>query len=164
MKHTQLGVTFLEILSVIAIVGVLAAVSYPTYNRMQIESRRAEAQAAVVGLDALIAQYLTENNKYTFDADDLALAQFTAYDVTSVTPVLTKNELYRLTIVPDVGGYRVVATATVTGSLTDCTEPENEEIAQCPDTLCREIAMYNGVKESTDSLGVDADASTTQCW
>lgn len=41
-KHTQRGFTLVEIMIVVAIIGVLAAIAYPSYQRYVISSKRAD--------------------------------------------------------------------------------------------------------------------------
>ena len=41
-KHTQSGFTLVEVMIVVAIIGVLAAIAYPSYQRYVISSKRAD--------------------------------------------------------------------------------------------------------------------------
>lgn len=158
------ALTLMELIIVVAIVAVLVSVGYPSYTRAKLEARRADAQVAVVAVEGMIERYLVENNKANFDDDDLALAQFTNYDTSSVTPVFSNEEYYRITIDPDSTGYKITATATVDGGLTDCDVVANAKSGQCADVVCREIALDHGERVSADDNGVDANAATTTCW
>ncbi|UUZ49824.1 prepilin-type N-terminal cleavage/methylation domain-containing protein [Massilia sp. B-10] len=69
MKPRQ-GMTLVELLIVMAIVGVLAALAYPSYANYVLKTRRTEGQVAL--LDAMQQQerYYSENNRYLpFSAD-----------------------------------------------------------------------------------------------
>jgi type IV pilus assembly protein PilE len=61
----QRGVTLIELMVVVAIIGMLAAIAMPSYNSYIRKSRRADAK---VGLTSLAQQYercYTRYNKYT---------------------------------------------------------------------------------------------------
>lgn len=158
------GVTMLELAVVLAIISIIAFIAYPSFVENRIEAARSDAQIAVVNLESVIERYLTENNKANFDSSDLALDRFASFDATSVTPALSVQELYRLTIVPDSTGYSIIATATVDGALDDCDNPDNVDVKQCNDLVCREIYIYHGEHRSRDSDGVEADEDQTICW
>lgn len=66
----QTGLTLIELLIVMAIVGVLAALAYPSYAGYVLKSRRAEGQAALLEAMAHQERYYTDNNRYLpFSAD-----------------------------------------------------------------------------------------------
>ena len=158
------GVTLSELIIVIAIVGILVSVGYPSYIRSKMESRRAEATGTLIATQGLVERYLVENNQPTFGSTDLALARFANYSTSSGSPKLTTNGYYVITIVTDSTGYTINATATATGALNDCSSSGNANTKQCRDTLCRVISINHGVRESTDSSGVVADDQSTKCW
>jgi type IV pilus assembly protein PilE len=69
MKRTP-GFALAELLIVMAIVGILAALAYPSYSNYVLKTRRTEGQVAL--LDAMQHQerYYSENNRYLpFSAD-----------------------------------------------------------------------------------------------
>lgn len=61
-KHQ--GFTLIEMMIVVAIIGILAAVAYPSYQEHVKSSRRAEAQSALMGLAAAMERHFTANNTY----------------------------------------------------------------------------------------------------
>lgn len=158
------GVTLMEILMVIAIIGILIATAYPSYERSKLESRRTDATGALIATQGIVQRYLAENNKALFDSTDLSLSQFANYSTSSGTPKLSKNSDYVITIVTDSTGYTINATATAAGILNDCTVSGNEDTKQCRDTLCRVISINHGANESKDSSGAVSNAQATQCW
>jgi len=58
------GFTLIELLVTIAIVGILAAVAYPSYTQYVMRSNRAAAQAHLMEIAQLQQQYLAENRAY----------------------------------------------------------------------------------------------------
>lgn len=158
------GVTLMELLIVVAIIGVLAAMGYSGYSKLKMESRRTDAQSALIATEAMVERYLAENNKDNLDSSDLALAQFADYGVASSTPVFSKEGYYRITIDPDTTGYTIAATATIGNSLTSCADSANAARGQCPDLNCRVLVIFNNEHSSINSSGATADADTTTCW
>ncbi len=59
------GFTLMELMIVVAIVGILGAIAYPSYQDSVLKSRRAEAQADLVELSGFVERFFTTNNSYT---------------------------------------------------------------------------------------------------
>ena len=58
------GFTLMELLIVVAVISVLAAVAYPSYQKQVQAGRRAEAKAALTEVAQRLERYYTENNTY----------------------------------------------------------------------------------------------------
>jgi type IV pilus assembly protein PilE len=65
MRSRHAGFSLMELLIVVAIVGILASIGYSSYSSQQIKSRRAEARALVQALMQHEERYYTVNNQYT---------------------------------------------------------------------------------------------------
>ncbi|MBK1731990.1 hypothetical protein CKO41_09340 [Thiococcus pfennigii] len=63
------GFTLIELMITVAIVGILAAIAYPSYQEQIRKARRADAQAALLELAQFMERYYTMNNTYA-GADD----------------------------------------------------------------------------------------------
>ena len=64
MKQTQSGFTLIELMVVVAIVGILAAIAVPSYQDSVRKSHRADAKAALMGLANAMERHFTETNTY----------------------------------------------------------------------------------------------------
>lgn len=58
------GFTLMELMIVVAIVGILAAIAYPSYMDSVRKSRRADAKAALSNAVQALERYYTEKNTY----------------------------------------------------------------------------------------------------
>lgn len=69
-SHTQTGVTFIELLVVMAIIGILAAVAYPSYSEHVQRSYREEAKASLVKLQLWMEEKYNADGSYPSSVDN----------------------------------------------------------------------------------------------
>jgi type IV pilus assembly protein PilA len=67
-KTAQKGFTLIELMIVIAIVGILAAIALPAYQDYIVRSKMSEPLAALAEAKTTVAEYVAANG--TFPADD----------------------------------------------------------------------------------------------
>lgn len=60
------GLTFIELLITLTIIGILITLSYPTYLNYMMRIRRIDAQTALLDLANHLEQYYSENHTYSF--------------------------------------------------------------------------------------------------
>lgn len=59
------GFTLLELVTVLAIIGILAMISYPSYTHHVIKTRRTHAEIALLDLASSMERYFSQHNTYT---------------------------------------------------------------------------------------------------
>ncbi|QYJ94861.1 type IV pilin protein [Shewanella spartinae] len=117
------GFTLIEVMITVAIVGILAAIAYPSYIDYVTKSGRAEGVAAVMEVANLQEQYYLDNRTYASDLTKLGM---------NASPFVTEHEHYKVT---STGGATFRVTATAIGSQAS------------RDTACATITMTDaGVK------------------
>ena len=101
MLKRQLGFTLIELMIAVAIVGILAALAYPSYDEYVKRGNRAEGQALLSDASARQERYYTQNYKFTTSISSL-------YGGDSAK---SANDKYQLEIeqVPGDGGYTLIA-------------------------------------------------------
>ncbi len=67
------GFTLIELMIVVVIIGILAAIAYPSYTQYLIKTNRIDAQTEMVKVAALLQKYRLLNSTY-LKADGTSLA------------------------------------------------------------------------------------------
>ena len=67
MKRVQQGFTLIELMIVVAIVGILAAIALPAYQDYVVRSKMSEAEAAIAACKTSVSEYLSTKNAMPAD-------------------------------------------------------------------------------------------------
>ncbi len=109
MTDKSHGFTLIELMIVVAIVGILAAIAYPAYTEQVRKSKRADAQAALMGLANAMERHFTANSTYATAADGAGVPLVYAAQV----PIDGGTAYYNLRVTAADGtSYTLQATAT----------------------------------------------------
>lgn len=141
------GFTLVELMVVVAIVGLLAIIAYPSYNQFILKSRRTDARNAVLDLASREERYFSVNNSYT------NLPSALGYNTSTTFPIdvsVSGKSYYALTATFSTVPPGFVATATPTSS-------------QLADTTCYSFQVnQSGAQANVDSSS--NPLATSGCW
>ena len=96
MKKNK-GFTLIEVMIVVAIIGILAAIAYPSYDEYVKRGNRAEGQAFLNEVAARQERYFSQNNKYAASASVSTLPTTTVSETGKYTLSLGTDNGYTLT-------------------------------------------------------------------
>ena len=74
MKKIQSGFTLIELMIVVAIIGILAAIAIPQYQNYVARAQVSEALVLASGAKIAVAEYASTNGKYPANNEDAGLA------------------------------------------------------------------------------------------
>lgn len=154
----QRGFTLIELMIVVAIVGILAAIAYPSYRDSVIRSNRADALTTLSTLSAAQERFYTRSAPATYAADFRDLLG-TTYAV-GTTQITSNEGLYTITLANS-GCNATVGGVTVYSCFTLTAQPATGS-GQTDDSTCWKIVQTQ-IGKSSSNKGGTANAAGT-CW
>jgi len=151
------GFTLIEVLITIAIVGILAAIALPAYDRYVRQTNRTSAKSAVEKMRGLQEAYYSNNKGYSNNLTDLGYAS---------NPATIDKTGEEVAAGSGSAKYQVSINTLSAGTMKYCANCDYEIVAvpqgtQTKDTDCA-VMWFNsrGQKGSENTAGT----ATTNCW
>ncbi len=139
MDKKHQGITLIELMIVVAIMGIMAAVAFPSYMSHVQKTKRADGQTKLLEIMSLQERHYSLNNTY------VVLSGLSAYSSDSVTS--------------DEGNYVVTAAACGSG-LGSCVQlTATPQGSQADDTECGSLTY-----SSTGAKGESGTGTVDDCW
>ncbi len=103
MYRKMQGITLMELMIVVVIIGILAAIAYPNYRDFTARAKRNEAKAALLKIATNQERFYLNNNTYTTDMTNLGFSGAGA--------VITDSTTYSVSVTTaDASDFTAVAT------------------------------------------------------
>ncbi|MFI4867927.1 MAG: type IV pilin protein [Steroidobacterales bacterium] len=146
------GFSLIELMIVLAIGALLAAIALPMYTKQVQHSRRVEARTAVLDIAGREERYLSVSGTYTIVPASLGYAAGAPN-----FPMAVGNGYYQVNVAvavpapPNPPTYTVSATPTAGSS-------------QLKDTACQYFSVDNTGKQFSSATGAAGADTSTICW
>ena len=166
--HAQRGFTLIELMIVVAVIGILAAVAYPAYTDSILKGRRAQGRTAVAELLQQQERYMTQRNCYlAFTTSGAGTATATAPSPATACGGVTATTVPFKTFAGDSlasASYLMSATACPSGS-------GSASIAECVQVVATPIKsdpkagnLTMTSKGAKSCSGTAASTNPRLCW
>ncbi len=142
MRSTHRGITLIELMIVVTIVGILASVAYPSYREYVVRSGRTEAKVALSQAASDLEKCFTRNMRFTSNAGDCPVADRAA------AGFVTEDGKYRISVVD------AAALTATTFVLTATPQGAQSDDAECGNFTLNE----RGVR------GISGSGTVARCW
>jgi len=133
------GFTLIELMIVVVIMGIIAAIALPAYSSYMTDARRAEAKTMLIEMAGEQYRYYSENNSYAADLTTLGY---------NSDAELSDNGFYSVSVTAQTASSYTLTAAPVAGSV----QAEN-------DTACKSLTI-----NSIGAKGVTGTAASADCW
>lgn len=136
-RRSMLGITLLELMTVVLVIGILGVIALPSYRQYVMRAQRTEAKNALLQLQTNQERFYLANRTYSADPDQLGFVGD-----------LTERGTYTLSIAgADANGYTATATPRA-----------GADINMTQDDQCTTFTITSqGVRTATGS-------DPTRCW
>ena len=89
MRKYMRGVTLMELMIVVVVIGILTAIAYPSYRQYAAKAKRNEAKSCLLQIATLQERHYLANNTYTADMTNLGFPVATNFLTDSTSYICT---------------------------------------------------------------------------
>jgi type IV pilus assembly protein PilE len=118
-KQRIRGFTLIELMIVVAVIGILSAIAYPSYRESVDKGRRASAKAVLQDAQAYMERIYSENYSYAADTQGTAINSGTYFQSNfTVAPKPGEgNAAYTITLASTTKQYTLTAAPIASGPM-----------------------------------------------
>lgn len=150
VRQSQKGFTLIELMIVVAIIGIIATIAYPSYQGFIVNTNRSASQADLMSLAAAMERHKAASFTYTAAADSAAdTGKPAIFHQHSPSAELYANRKYDLYISQASGSAYVIEARPVTGT------PQADDGT---------IFLYSDGRRAWDVNNNGSISSTEYCW
>ena len=138
LKHNQKGFTLIELMIVVAILGIIASIAYPSYLESVRKSNRTDAKAMLSDVSQRLQRCFTAYSAYN---DDSCAVED---QITGGATLASQEGFYSISGTVNATGFSLTATAVG---------------VQAADSKCKNFTLTN-----TGVRTVSGTSSADDCW
>lgn len=139
MRNKQRGVTLMELLTVVVIIGILSAIAIPSYRQYTLRANRTDAKTALLFYAGALERCYTRFNSYTYNSN----ATLGCAVLGAAQP--SENGMYQISI-----SNRTASTFTLTAT------PQGKQAA---DTGCGNLTL-----DQVNKRDRSGSKPVSDCW
>jgi type IV pilus assembly protein PilA len=93
MKRIQQGFTLIELMIVVAIVGILAAIALPAYQDYVVRSKMSETEAAIAACKTSVSEYVSVHSNFPTNIEEAGCSNTDSQYVKGSTASVGSNKI-----------------------------------------------------------------------
>ena len=111
VMHRMRGITLIELMIVVVVIGIMAAIAYPNYREFAARAKRNEARAALLQIATNQERFYLQNNSFTCDLTRLGFPVAAGFVTESRSYTVDVTACDANNFVTESGTYTVDVTA-----------------------------------------------------